>query len=1243
MLSTDITNVSTSAFSLREAVGRLCKRSGRKEQTVCDKFTFFLDHSLVDLYKQTQPLFSRLSLLTGVRYMLVGRFKNSRGQYLHDYLYDFRFDQEPQHYTAHSLRAVYWIVDVRTGALVLETTSRAKIPRFNYWSRQRHRIKARLCEILPLEQNHNDVADDNENDIADDDQHHKKREAENLQEPQTPQELLAFLKQHDLAESANFYVSYCVNFRQKGMHTFLDVYNNQPNQEELHTFRFWAYPLSATKIAYAYFQPEKKRRSDDLMFYVTPDKDIPVPKPDTINRKLAVHIELTGLTLAHKLGCCSRSELVEMATAFSMWVGGLWITYDDKKHARHVAFATQQQQYISVPLGKCEGDSSTQWIRFLKQVEASASDARKHKEAILRPVLDRLEPYHRLNKRDAWCKCYNSLVSAVHKYKVFVYGSDDISLHVLKGPVAGVFKRKWSKGVTMHMLVNNNIAALSTRDIDFLNLNEYINYEGTAFDPWRDDGDLWKVVGDWTSLVKQEDGQIMPDDEPWESPKLRHSNQNLRSYPRLLPNTTMIKYLANRGQRNAEAIRQLWLRLVTFLASGYGYDLATRGHTSLSKLSFDIVWLRYAETAGPLAHAFEILHPYTEHVVRPWCRGGFSYSANTYLAEGQPLFSDDDNSENAASIRELDLTSAYGCSGASMATPTGFGITFGHGTRTQRRYNLYEYRAVYYTLFKWTRIEGRNIVSVFSNFSPLGIIFVGKYPLDLVAVFDDGSATLVQFDGHYCHGDYRNNEADENARFRPCHSLPRYAEGRSRHDCEAKTMDRDQFILNWMMQVTSHKMSYEVYTDCCHPEYHPLNLKRAFDVCRELAELVRGLDDVNGSLEYFLKNDNKDVTFFALVEGYARKNDGGGNDDDDNNDRWNQTTFGPVFQFENDGPPTFSSGKMLLTSDYYRYLVEQVDFLVTSLHWIVYYKRCRHLPAVFEQLVSARQSLPKGSSVAGLLKSIVNYSCGYFGLHKSKQPRTNTRIVYRLPSNFNYSIHEVSPLPYFAGVDLYILRTLSPTSHFKYQTTMPLLHFFGIIEYGKMQINRALRVLWQHLRPTAIRHLYSNVDNIILACSADRFQDALVDTSPAGTSAFLRDWMPLLGTEPGKLKEEWIVPSGHRWKFVTPYCMFYVLTTDDDRSEDRHKTNCFKGLVTREIFDIALQIWNNKDVVVVDIEKRKNKLVDFETHRVTHRLFPKLLTTPAGATQEQQHNNDDDVKEEINSEIYFYKDGIIYF
>ena len=421
---------------------------------------------------------------------------------------------------------------------------------------------------------------------------------------------------------------------------------------------------------------------------------------------------------------------------------------------------------------------------------------------------------------------------------------------------------------------------------------------------------------------------------------------------------------------------------------------------------------------------------------------------------------------------------------------------------------------------------------------PLGILFVGKYPLDLVAVFEDGTIELVQFDGHYCHGDYRNN-ADpanlwKNVCANKCHALPRYAEGRTRRECEEKTVARDEFILNWMIQIESHLMTYSVYSDCCSPEYHPVVLRQAFDTIPRLAFLVRGLDSVQGTLDYLVNRNeeaDRETTFFALVEGYCRKND--------------EHNFEPVFLNSDDQqrPPTSSSGQMLLTADYYRYLVQEFDFAITSLHWVSYYKRCEDLPRVFESLVFARQSLPKGSAVASLLKSIINYSCGYFGLHRSKAPFSRTRITYRLPQNYNRSIHEVSPLPYFNGHDLYVIRTLSPTSHLKYKSTTPLLHFFGIIEMGKLQINWALQVLQRHLRPSAFRLLYSNVDNLILACSSNTFEEALADPSYEGRLAFLRDWAPLLGTEPGTFKQEWYLPSGHGWKFVTPFRMFYAVTT----------------------------------------------------------------------------------------------------
>lgn len=1099
--------------------------------------------------------------------MLVGRSTKGKNK-VHDYLYDFRFTEDKDKKYINHHGPLFWVIDLDNGALLNETTKADNIPSFQLWKKQRNGIKAYLHEILQIEVDPN----------------------QKIEEPQSPQALAQYLIDHSLSQ--NVEVMYCVNFRGKVFHHFY----TSPNQDCHSTqIRFWAYPLSATCIGYAFFQPEKLYRSDDMMYETTPEEDILPPKPDTVNRKLAVHVQLYGLTLAHKLGCCTKEEMVDVSIAFSQWIGGLWITFDDENHPRHVAFSckscrancsdAKQNIHHSVQLHTCKSDNKKQWTKILKRMESCALLARAEKLLVLEPILNRLKPFLRPKQRDAWSKCYNHLMTAINKYKIFVHGSDDTTLHAIKVPLAGVFKEKHSKGVKMHVLANNTIAALSIRHIDFININEYINYEGKTFKPWEDDADLWKLIRDW-----------LPDDEtdaliPWSSPQLRHSRQNVSKHPKMFGDTTMNRYLDMRGFRNADVIRKLWQRLVTYIVTNFQYDMATRNYMSLSKMSFDIVWLMYFHQSGPLSHSLEMLHPYAEHLIRPWCKGGFSYSANAYLCEGQNLA---DGPETASSIEELDLTSAYGFSGMNMASPKGFGINFGQGMKSQNRYNLFEFKAVYYTLFKWTELQQRTIISVFSNYSPLGILFVGKFPLDLVAVFDDGAIELVQFDGHYCHGDYRNN-GNRHLTEKYCPTLSRYADDKSRDECEEKTMARDEYILNWMIQVNHPNMFYSVYRDCCDSEYHPIALRHAFQTHPTLAKMVQGLENLDGSLQFFknlanLEDQLHEVTFFALVEGFAQTN--------------HEHFFGPVFHVDSitGNRTSISCGKMLLTSDYYQYLVKNFDFCATKLHWVAYYKRCHDMPQVFNSLVLARQSYTKDSSVAGLLKSIVNYACGYFGLHRSKHPFTRTKIAYRIPKKFNFSRHEVSPLPYFDNIDLYVVKTFYPSSHLKNKSTTPLLHFFGIIEYGKMQINRAIQVLQKHLRPTAFQILYSNVDNLIVACSADSFGEALKNPSQTGQDAFAKDWLPLTepSGKPGKFKNEWKVSSGQGWKFVTPFCMFYALTTERD-SECRHKTNCFKGLGSRETFDIALNVWR-KERICVEIEKRKNKLVDHSTHRVTYKM-----------------------------------------
>ena len=399
------------------------------------------------------------------------------------------------------------------------------------------------------------------------------------------------------------------------------------------------------------------------------------------------------------------------------------------------------------------------------------------------------------------------------------------------------------------------------------------------------------------------------------------------------------------------------------------------------------------------------------------------------------------NKETAKSIRELDLTSAYGFAGMKMNAAKGFGVTFGENVKTQRRYKTFEYRATMYTIFKRCFLEGKAIRSVFSNYSPLGLLYIGKHALDLVIIFEDNNIHLYQFDGHFCHGDYNHQD---------CPSLQNYANGKCRKDCEQKTMERDEFILNWLMNTNSANTIYHVITDCCHPEYSKQNLNTVFSSYFKLQNLVSGLDRLDGGLENV---DYSEVTFLAIVTGHATIN--------------MENKFGPIFVTGHDeyyqNQPTIYGGKILLTSDYYLYLKHTFGFTITSIEWIVFYKVCEDLPKVFEKIVSMRERAQSQSPKGAFLKTMVNYACGYFGLNQSKQAKMSARIAYKLPKRFNIVRDDITPIESFGQQSLMLIQSYSKQKRAKHICFTPLVLFVQIIEFGKLRLNRAIQCLQQHI------------------------------------------------------------------------------------------------------------------------------------------------------------------------------------
>lgn len=1128
-------NVQYTPFSCRDAIRHLCKRSNKSEKKVTRALTDFANETLLSLFKYHYYALFELVKLCQISLCIIGKKCNANHRNVYGCLLDTRYLVN----VFPPSKPVYWIIDMDTGVLLKETTKRKKIPELQMYREKLLGLKASLWDILQIPG------------------------MENVSEPQSASDLKKVLQKNNLLSTTN--VLFCISIVPQQEMPWVIGHQDSATAP----LCFFAYTLADLSVGYAFRQPKKiTPHSMSMNFDIEEETHQNVPDPSTLNRRLSVNIKMSGLLLAYKLGACQLEEIQQLSMALAQCVGALWVTFDEERHIRHAVYKDFFSKHSAEI--KCQGDSEKEWTRFFKQIQMSAKVMKKEKEHLLAPLVLKLMPFGFPAIKSPWSQCLQQLRLVISKHKVFVFCHDDTVLHHIKAPIAGVFHTLHSKGVSITTLANYTITSIGTSSVVFINLAEYFNYSGKVFQPYLDDDVLWQVAQDWLS----HDG----DDSltAWSHPELKHSTALLKHHPKMF-GQSCITYTLQRALRNAHIIIKLWCALTHHTLEQFSYDLASLSHQSLSKISYDIIWLSYAEQAGPLAHSLENLHPFTVYKLRPWCKGGFSYSFQNYLKMGQAL---SPGKEGAKSIRELDLCSAYGFSGMTMKSAKGFGIAFGDNIQTQKRHKSFEYKATMYTIFKLSVLEGKCIKAVFSNYSPLGLVYIGKHALDLVVVTTDNHVMLYQFDGHFCHGDYNHPN---------CPSLENYANKTSRLECEQKTQARDETILNWLMKTSIAQSSYQVLTDCCHPEYSKKSLDRAFQHFNPLHELISGLDGLDGSIK---SADLSKVTFLAIVEGHTTLGP-----------QEQLAEFGPIFVTEDETSTTHHQhsvhgGKLLLTRDYYIYLRDTFGFQISHIEWIIFYKICTDLPMVFQKLVTLRNQAGKKSSKDAFYKTINNYACGYFGLNSSKHARMVARIAYKLPKHFNIFRDDVTPLPSFGHQNLLLVQSFFKNKRTQYECKTPLVLFVQIIEFGKQTLNRAVQTLQKHIRPTAMQILYSNVDNLILALAGDSLADVLKLPSLEGQQQFFREWSPLSGNLPGQLKEEWCHTSSELWRFVSPCRMFHVLLTQEDK-ESHHKSALFTGLPTEEAFKVAMSVLK-KQHIQIEQEKKRAKLVGTDTHKVIY-------------------------------------------
>lgn len=928
--------------------------------------------------------------------------------------------------------------------------------------------------------------------------------------------------------------------------------------------------------------------------------------PAAANRRAAVSVYTSGLLQARLLRICTQDEMHQMTDSLASCIGRMWITCDNQRLPRHVLYADFKARF-AIELKPCPEDcdnealidyNEKQWSAMFAYIQKSLAATRIQKRKILAPLMSKLRPFASTECHSNWNKCYQSLQNYASRLCIFVFGTDDFFMHALKTPFSGTIGLKNRRhGVTLTLLPNNTITAMSCSGITILNLADYLKLDLGMYDPLEDDTGLWMAVRDWVAP-----SHPLCATEGWPPPDI---NGNIETLKRQKPfqKQTMAKYVRLRADRNVTAMAAVYYQMCMFFMRDLSVDFVTLHTASLSKLAFESIWLQYAKMAGPLGHAIEKCSPYVESLIRPHCKGGFSFSCQDELKEGAPMAQ---GMEPASSIKEYDLTSAYGFAGLNIDAAKGFGVSFGGGMGAHNRYSSFEFRAVMYTIHKMRRSQGLDIASVYSNFSHLGYVTVNRYPLDLVVILEDGTIEMFNMDGHFCHGDYAHPS---------CPTLPRYANNMTRDECEDRSYARDGSIKRWMAKLTEQgvKVRYTVLTDCCDPEYTKESLKSIFDRVPELGLLSEGMDRLPG-LNVGKAMELSDVAFMLVA------NVSMSNVPCEFTQRGAQS-FGPFFdQLQESATQTtaWSKDRMLLTSNYCKFLrrleaQHGMKLNIDSIEWIIYYKKDPLLNEVFKNLLEKRVSFSGNKLKAGLIKAIVNYGCGYFGLNNKKSLyKTKARIVSRLPKAFSLARHSVEPIDGFGNRDLLLVRNSLLRKTMPACPT-PLALFVAIVEHGKMMMANILSVLQTHLRPTAFRLLYSNVDNIIVALASDTWDGCIKPDS--SRDRFYADWSKICMPEaaaadaapsqPGKLKLEWSIGPGTDWRFVSPFCMYYAILTSPDAQQSMHKTSAFTNLRSKEAYDVALSILHKQHTVVPQ-KRRRDKLVDTSMHTVLYNYYSSL-------------------------------------
>jgi hypothetical protein len=826
-------------------------------------------------------------------------------------------------------------------------------------------------------------------------------------------------------------------------------------------------------------------------------------------------------------------------------------------------------------------------------------------------------------------KCKAQLEKFISQHKIILYSPSDQLLHAIKAPLLHYVNHylkvstKLSRSFQMKAIAGNNLSALVCPELIIVNLDCF--YEGCT---------LEELLGRSRTSA---DFVV-----PWCVSRLGlHASVEDGGRP--------LQLCKSFGEFRTLKSVQLWKTLNSTLLSLFDFDAASlSGFTSMPALSFKCIWLRCAEKSGLYHQSIEKMKPFNEKMIRDQCRGGFSFSCGKKLNAGDPLWPSEADAGGpfghlrASGLLELDIVSSYGYAASKMITPKGFCKGFSVAAPTaskdrlmcvdlKKRHKSWEFMCVYFTLFLSQKKRKRHFSSVYSNFHALGIYFVGPYPVDLAMTEAGGRLLLVNFDGQFCHGCLSG-----------CPPLERYASGKTRERVEEETRRRDSFIRNWVRSVCDKAgweiARYSTFSDCHSPAYSKKNLQLHFSSIKPLKKMMQPYLDIEAFAKLLtsaqlgpkdiLNRCPDSVAFIAAVRCSTPSVTRRLPADAPSGPFFVCGSGGKLYRRQTGTPRPGES--VILTKDYFDYLAMSRGnhFSVEKILDCLLYPRWNEFNKVFEELIERRNSEGQGAAEKRVLKNVVNYACGYFGLNsaKDKMRHPRMRLGTKLRSSIDLNKTRVFSVDFFgsSSENYMVFHSVAGDGarrqSGKKSSGVPVSLYLGVVEMGKLRLLQILDWLESASAPGSVRHLYTNVDNLILAIAEPDLDRLALLSSPRlkHTFTFLKNYFfkssldVASKPDPGGLKLEWQLGPETGWKFASCALQNWAVVTeetvDDDKSDsiggNRTKTNLFAGVGARRSYDYACKMID-RETVTLEMPRRVNKMAGTEERVVQFKFVPK--------------------------------------